>query len=358
MSDIPNPETDYRESESLNQSSLSILEESPRDFKKLIDGELEDQGDKSTDRGDLVHKLALQPHLVPMGYAVVEGEIPSHKSQTAFVEELPKDTEPTEEDVIEAYKAAYSVKSKSDKKIKEEAESAFEKFKDYYYAIKLRGDREVITQKDYNTAADSANELLNHPVIGDLLSIDNQVDTMIEAPFEFAVDNTEYTRLSSVLKYRADDLKEAFYPLYNRIVENNNPINLKGKLDKVDINHDSRTIKITDIKSTTKTFKRFLNEFFTYNLDLQASLYTEAVFYYLFNELGYSFSEVKEFHIEFYFAVVNVNKPEARVFYVSDNTMDNGLTKMINLLNDYVWHVNNDLWEAKPIEYEKGGVEI
>jgi hypothetical protein len=352
--DIPTEETEYRSSESLNQSNLKVLEESPKDFKKIMDGELEFESTKDTERGDLVHKLDLQPELISKEYTVVDSEIPSHKSQIAFVDALPQAFEPDDQDIIGAYKQAYSVKGKSDEKVEKEAKEIYEKYKEYYQA--LTGDREIITRKEYDTAAKAANAASSHPVIGNMLKQDE--NSLIEFPIEFAIDDSGFTRSSRALNERSEDLKYDFTHLYNRVIEKGNPISLKAKLDKVDINYESKTVKVLDLKSTKMSFRQFQDKFFDYDMDLQAGVYTEAIYYYLHHELGYSHAEVGEFHVEFYFAVININKPEARLFHVSDQTTDRGIAKMLNILNDYVWHVDNGLWEAKAVEYEKGGIEI
>jgi len=352
--DVPTEENNYRLSNSLNQSSLKVLEDSPREFRRIMDGEIEFESTKDTERGDLVHKSCLEPELISKEYAIVEGEVPSHKSQTAFINALPQAFEPDDQDIIDAYKMAYSVKGKSDEKVEKEAKEVYEKYREYYQAV--AGDKEIITSKEYETAAQSAKAAMDHPIIGNMLKQDD--NSLIEFPVGFSIDDSGFTRSSKALKERGDDLKDEFNHLYSRVIEKGNPINLKGKLDKVDINYESKTIKIMDIKSTKMSFKQFQKNFFEYGMDLQAAVYTEAMFYYLHHDLGYSEAEVRVFDVEFYFAVINVNKPEARLFHVSAETTDRGIAKMLNILNDYVWHDDNGLWEAKAVEYEKGGIEI
>lgn len=357
---IPDLEGEYRDSQSLNQSSLSILEKSPRDFKKLMDGELDQSGDSNTQRGELIHKLILEPHLVPMQYAIVSGEMPSHKSQTTFIENLPKDITPDQEDIVDAYKAAYSVKSKSESKITTEANAVYERFRDYYAALFSGDDKTIITQSEYDTAVEAAEAAKQHPVISNLLKDYGESNgvTMIEKPIEFVLDDSQCTRASYVMQNHSEDMKNHFSSLYEHIFEKGNTIKLKGKLDKMDIDYDARTIRIVDIKSTGMGFPGFENKFFDYSIDLQAGMYVEAAFYYMIKELGYTFPDIVQYDVEFYFAVININKPEARSYYVSDNSIDHGITKMVSLLNDYVWHVDNDKWEAKPEEYENGGIQL
>lgn len=98
------------------------------------------------------------------------------------------------------------------------------------------------------------------------------------------ITNTEYARaLSCVMALKSDEFTKPYVDKkHNKNVEfwdkfviefNYKGFDLKGELDRVAINHSTKTITPIDFKTTGKPITGFEYEFFTYRYDFQAAVY-------------------------------------------------------------------------------------
>jgi len=80
---------------------------------------------------------------------------------------------------------------------------------------------------------------------------------------------------------------------------NDRVLKFKGKIDDVLVNHDTKVITVTDLKTTGSSAYNFLPTFNTYRLDLQFFVYAKAI--------KKKFPEYKDYKLEFKNVVVETN---------------------------------------------------
>lgn len=360
-------ETKYNESKRLNQSGLKILDESPPQFKKMLDGELEREETSAQHKGNILHKLLFESESFSMDYKVIEQEPPSNAQRKAFCEELIYTGEDyDEQDIIDAYKNNYSTKSKKDEKIREEATKMEEQYREYIQGMIEGSDKEILSQPVYEEARSGVQALLNHPILGPVLREDRESNgfTLREIPIAWDLDGDGIGNLSNILisnKYKAEDSskpeneREKKLDITRYILDEENVIPCRSKLDKLDVSFESKTIWITDAKSMGRGFRTFQHYFYENNLHLQAAMYVEAAIKYLSYQYEISKEELAGYHFNVKFAAVDLSRMESRSFKVSADSYNAGWRKLLILLNDYVWHLENDSWECKKVEYVEGG---
>lgn len=141
----------------------------------------------------------------------------------------------------------------------------------------------------------------------------------------------------------------------------------KALLDGVRINHETKQIRPFDLKSTGQSVYSFGNSFLNYGYFRQAAFYYHAI-----QTEG---SPVKKYLDEgytllpFQFIVVETRRnttAPALIYEVSEEDLAAGFSGGIvngrslkgidQLLDDYTWHLENDLWEFPRDVYEQQGV--
>lgn len=114
----------------------------------------------------------------------------------------------------------------------------------------------------------------------------------------------------------------------------NTPINLKGILDSVLINHDTKTLYINDLKTTSKTISDFKETIEFYNYSMQAAIYNKLV------RSEYNYIIGQDWTVKFHFIVVDKYQ-QVYCFEVSDQTMAEWDTLLLQYLNEADWHLKN-----------------
>lgn len=114
----------------------------------------------------------------------------------------------------------------------------------------------------------------------------------------------------------------------------NGTIGLKGVVDNVCINHNNKTIIISDIKTTSKSIKDFPESVEFWNYWIQACAYKMLIkeqFKSLLQE-GYQ--------LTFYFIAIDPYK-QVYCFEVSKNTFREWATRFVDLMLEAEWHFSN-----------------
>ncbi len=114
----------------------------------------------------------------------------------------------------------------------------------------------------------------------------------------------------------------------------NTPINLKGIVDSILINHDTKTIYINDLKTTGKTISDFEETIQFYKYSVQAAIYNRLV------RFEYNYIIEKDWTVKFHFIVVDKYQ-QVYCFEVSDETMVKWDAELITYLNEAAWHLKN-----------------
>lgn len=143
------------------------------------------------------------------------------------------------------------------------------------------------------------------------------------------------------------------------LVERENHPDGKALFDILDFNHKEKTIQPIDLKSTSDYISQFPTSFLKWRYYLQAAYYS------------YGLSQVyPEYTIlPFKFIVISSQQVTKPIIYqCSKEDLKvgefGGINKITNrkvkgwrqLIEDYLWHKQNDLWEYPREVYEKDGV--
>ena len=124
---------------------------------------------------------------------------------------------------------------------------------------------------------------------------------------------------------------------------------LKGIIDSLKLDHDSKIIYINDLKTTGKSLIDFPETVEFYNYWAQAAIYQRLV-WYNFNDLIFN----QGYKVLFNFIVVD-KYLQVYPFAVSDDTMSKWQLKLENLFNEANWHYSNKNYNL-PFKFATGNV--
>jgi hypothetical protein len=130
----------------------------------------------------------------------------------------------------------------------------------------------------------------------------------------------------------------------------NHPFGLKGFLDNLVIDHETKKIRINDVKTTNKSIADFRESIEYFNYWLQAIIYIALVMskYKNLHEQGYA--------VEFHFIVIDTNH-HVYAFPVSEQTLDVWYERFSKLLEKVVYHYSERKYEL-PYEFCRGEVVL
>jgi hypothetical protein len=132
----------------------------------------------------------------------------------------------------------------------------------------------------------------------------------------------------------------------------------KGLLDMVFVNHGNKIVIPVDIKSMGDYVNSFPTNFQKWNYHIQAAFYTEAL------KQKYPDYEIKPFRF-IVISSLQLNKP--LIYTCTDNDLLVGKLGGVNtytnrkvkgyeqLIDDYIWHSENNLWDYPREVYERNG---
>lgn len=326
---------EYYESPRISNSLLGSIN-NPRLFKMKMDG-LEPKEDKNYFRiGSAVDCLLTDPESFEEDFKIIDVNRPQGLLGK-FVEALPSHVTPVSpaEDYQEAYDFS-EYKISIDWVIRkfwssEDAVKYFEIMKS------LESDgRSVLSKDEYLIVETAVASIVNNEFTRPYFHIDPE-DDHVELLHQFPV----------YFEYRSFECK--------------------ALLDGIRINHIEKTIEPFDLKTTGKSVYSFMDSFLTYGYFRQAAFYTYAI--------QHDLSPIKDLFLQGYrllpfnFIAVETrpNSTHPPVIYrVSDQDLACGfkggraygkLYKGIDqLLDDYIWHKENDLWDMPRELYEAHGV--
>lgn len=137
--------------------------------------------------------------------------------------------------------------------------------------------------------------------------------------------------------------KEVFNEITLNAKINDRPFGLKGIIDNLVCDHDKKIIYINDIKTTSKDLKDFPESIEFYNYSLQAAIYCSLIGIKFINliDAGYQ--------IKFHFVVIDKSY-QVYAFPVSENTLNNWLSKLMSVLDKAHWHYINKSYDL-PYEF-------
>lgn len=310
----------YRDSHHLGQSSLKLFLGDPADFL-----EQESRSSNSLTTGSAVDILLLTPDKFQEEFAVFDAVEPSENVKPIITElykryeDLPMMDFPNQ--VIQiAREQGYRAKH-SDEVILKNAWGPMQQ--DYFNMLQASKDKVVI----------DSNKFKQCEAIVNLIKEDKN--------YQYYISNNK-----DVL-YQHD-----IYWTYKDVP-------LKALLDIVVFDHKNKKIYPYDLKTTSESTLKFgkTNSFWKYRYDIQASYYTEGLkaLYPGYTIMPFRFIVT---------STVKLRRP--RFFEVTQDILDIGRNGGIRegkyyegweaLLNKYIWHSKNNIWDITQEEYEHKGI--
>lgn len=130
----------------------------------------------------------------------------------------------------------------------------------------------------------------------------------------------------------------------------NRAYGLKGIIDNLVIDHDTKTIFVNDIKTTSKDLKDFPEsvEFYSYWL--------QAVIYMIMVSTAYANLLNAGYQVKFHFVVID-RTFQSYAFPVSEQTLNKWLDRFNECISKAEWHYQNRSYEL-PYEFAKGLVVL
>lgn len=322
----------YYQNKAVSNSDLGILQyEGPRSFKAYKDSlEKDFKKSKTLIFGEQFHCFLLENDKFFERYFI--NSIPAPTGQMLnYVASLLMNYEEEKEDFSEdQHKKAYEyTKELNGGKLQASADKFKERFitegKPYCDFVLANLGKAEISSEKYQELVVMRNQCLNHPLVVKMLK--EGYENIYEVHNEFEI----YTTFSV----------------------GGEPIEVKGKLDKVFVfkKDDNYFISIIDFKSTTKSPYLFKDSIEEYNYDRQAAFYLDLAMKHYADKYGYN-------NVDGEFLWVACSSDIKRqdrlpvVYKCSQATYQKGKEKYVNLLSEYAYYLLNDFWETTIIERE------
>lgn len=196
---------------------------------------------------------------------------------------------------------------------------------EYFEFLKTSVDKTVIDQDTYNRVKESAEIIKNNDTIASLMNLNDDA---------------------------ADNIK-TFNEVKLEVKLKDQPFGLKGILDNVLVDQDSKTVFINDLKTTSKPIQKFPESVDYYNYWIQAVVY----FILVVNGLLKDEVDLNDWNVHFTFIVVD-NYNNVYPFQVSDDTFSDWLLAFENdILKIVKYHYENKDFTL-PYELALGNVKL
>lgn len=199
----------------------------------------------------------------------------------------------------------------------------------------------LITQEQFNKAAAMKATLINNKYVGDMFVMD------VPESHRVMHDNIE-------IVYQMDMTFEL------------QGVQCKALPDIVIIDHEKKSIQIIDLKTTSSYDHNIMPSFMKFGYDLQGAWYTIAM-QALTEQAGpLNGYEVSSSFLFVFIDTVQGNEPICvRMSEIDVDCAINGGFKYnkkrkgaMDIFNDYIWHVNNDLWDYSKECYDNEGMLV
>ena len=196
---------------------------------------------------------------------------------------------------------------------------------EYFEFLKKSVDKTVIDQDTYNRVKESAQIIKSNDTIASLMNLNDDA---------------------------ADNIK-TFNEVKLEVKLKDQPFGLKGILDNVLVDQDSKTVFINDLKTTGKPIQKFPESVDYYNYWIQAVVY----FILVVNGLLKDEVDLNDWNVHFTFIVVD-NYNNVYPFQVSDDTFSDWLLAFENdILSIVKYHYENKDFTL-PYELALGNVKL
>ena len=320
----------YEDNTRVSNSSLGWFLESPRLFRDRLDGKVEFKATSAMENGTMVHMYLLQPNEFKESYRALDFVAPTSQQQKQFCLDYisSKANKPILK-ALEAFKANYSTTGKTDEDNAKRGLEMALKLKPYIKWLRSAdGGKKIISWSSVNSLKLTKENVLLHKKAKELL---------------YTSTNSE-----GVIAFNEFHINWSWKLSETRTLE------CKSLIDRIIIDHNNKTIKLVDIK-TTASVPNFKHSFEMYDYGRQMAFYWYAIEHQL--------SVVENIDIEGYtketyiVAIQNNGSYECRVFSVSSETVETKSEEIKQILSDIDWHMQSNLWDHTKSYYERDGVE-
>ena len=304
----------YFDIKAISASSLKWFEQSPLYFRKMLDKEIEQAPQRFFEFGTQAHMKILEPERFEKEYCTLDFKTPSSEQQKKFCEDYVSfPAKKVEDKAVYAYKNNY-VSKESDDKIKEKAVKLKEQLHDYIQYLKKRTEvKDVLNRSTWAKLEDINNLVHNHIKAKELLFSDISENIFVANEFEIMWE----------------------FPTKG--------LPCKSAIDRLIIDHNTKTIKLVDIK-TTSNIAEFKQRFQELKYSRQMAFYWMAIAWYFKNTLNRD--DFFEYTQETYIVCIGKGDlQEVKVYELTIDTLNEGYDSMLKLIEELEWHWKNELWE-------------
>lgn len=319
-------EKDYYKVKAISNSSLNILETSPRKFYKFYNQTLEEEKESYFKQGSAIHCYILEPKEFNERFKFLEFNTPNSPNKKQFIEAYLKAKGKEADRLTKAYKASYT--TTSDETALTKAKELKQELKSYFKYLEYENNGIMVFPFYFKSLLENIkHELERNSKANELL---------------FTVA-TEFDEL-----YIYNEL-----PIYWKLKKDESEYDCKAMLDRVIIDKKNKIIKIVDLK-TTNHITEFVNKsFFEYHYDRQLAYYSIAIMKFFKDE--FPNDVIDNYTIEHYIVAVSKDsEPESKVLKVSENVVLNAASQIDKLLDRVHWHFVNNKWEYSVEQYTNG----
>lgn len=312
----------YYANEAISNSDLGFLKISPRQFVMRKEREMQTKS-AALELGTLIHKFTLEPD----SFIIADVEPVSGKMGEYIKAYFELEKGGMEEDKIPELAYAHAGYKKSHSK----PETILKSFKKkpenvaFYNFLKDASGKIALSVKDKQTVEGCLMSLRGHVVSNRLL-------------FSQAEDNVE-----------TFNEKEIYFKQHD--------VDCKSKLDRIIVNHDTKTVTIVDLKTTSKgiygectplntgtgiLFRDWHTTGFM-NSCLQYSYYRQLAFY-----MNAAMAEYPDYSVEaFIIAVDTRGSYDVAVYKLPSEWIEEGVNEIQCLLSEYKHYKESNNWNVK-----------
>jgi hypothetical protein len=325
----------YKEKFYFSYSSLKKLLWNPAVFYQLYVLNIRNKGlDSDLINGKVIHALLLEGGKFNENFIISPSELPSGNSKVVIdrvynhYKILVTDSAETRTNLEEFGNAILDVLA--DMKLHQSLKTDEQRLAkiitpdniSYFEFLKEKKDKVLIDQETYNYCKAAVDVVKATPDICNLIGC---------ATTDF-------------------DNKEVYNELELQVDIKGKKFGLKGIIDNLLIDHDTKVIYINDIKTTSKELKDFKETVNFYSYWLQAVIYCTMV--------AIKFKDLLDngYDIKFSFVVIDKNF-NTYAFPVTSPTLENWFNKLTEVLDIASWHYENKNY-GLPYEFAKGLVTL
>ncbi|MEE3414096.1 MAG: hypothetical protein VZR53_01850 [Prevotella sp.] len=331
----------YEDLTRISNSNIGwFLNKGPAFLHKMLTDPPPEEKNPVLERGTMIHEYLLQPEEFQKDYVIWDKSRPSSAQQEKFCQAYASslEIEPNKV-VLEAYKAAYSTKGKTEETMLSEGSKIASTLKDYIDYLKSGDQRIMIGPYDYQMLKKIRNNIQSHKLAKSLLA-----GPVAERVWKFGADEACKQIAQEGMLFQHE-----FH-----INWEDSGIKCKSLLDSLTLDFKHKKATIMDLKTTAKLW-HFEDSIEMYDYCRQLCYYTMAVKWYLNNELT---EDSFEWTFEYYIIGIDTTgSNEIRVFKIEPGIVEDRKDTIYKALFEIAWHQANNKWEHSREYYEGDGSE-